>query len=288
MAVSRVVLLTGSGGFVGRAVLRCADEFENLIMAPLARGSAAEEVLDTCRNYPDAQISLLNLAWPSLEKYSSAMIENVADDQEWRAYEEWVSSLVAVAAQEKIRFFQIGSGIEPFGLSDPPSVSGPYVDYAHRKNEIWRTVEASLPELSWRLRLHFLFGEGESNHRFVPTAIRASQAGRPMIVGSPERLRCWLDIDDAARGLLMAVLQTRPDNWDICGVNPVSFGELLTLIGELTGKGVEIAESECVVADAGCPVAVPTNVAPFMAHDVGSLYNLKNRLVNYAQTLSRT
>ena len=98
----------------------------------------------------------------------------------------------------------------------------------------------------------------------------------------------WLDIDDAARGLLMAVLQAQPDNWDICGASPVSFGELLTLIGDLTGKGVEIAASECVVADADCLVAEPTNVAPFMAHDVGSLQNLKNRLLNYAQMLSKT
>jgi nucleoside-diphosphate-sugar epimerase len=284
--VKKVVLLTGSSGFVGQAVLRQADEFEELTMMPLMRGDAAAQVLNARRNYRDAQVSLLNLSWPSMRNYSASVGEENDVDREWQSYERWLSALIDAAAQASIRFFQVGSGIEPYAMNESPSVADPYLTYARRKEEIWRKVQAAMPETCWRLRLHFLFGVGESSHRVVPDAIRACLTGESMTVGAPERRRCWLDVDDVARGLLTAVLSAEPENWDICGSAPISFSELFGLIGEATGKAANIEASERAVADAACLLVEPRKPAPFLSQSIGEPDDLRSRLIDYARDLS--
>ena len=283
--MKKVVLLTGSSGFVGQAVLRQADEFEELTVMPLMRGDAVAQVLNARRNYRDAQVSLLNLSWPSMKNYSASVGEENDIDREWQSYERWLSALIDTAAQANIRFFQVGSGIEPYAMNESPSVADPYLTYARRKDKIWRKVQAAMPETSWRLRLHFLFGVGESSHRVVPDAIRACLTGESITVGAPERRRCWLDVDDVARGLLTAVLSAEPENWDICGSAPISFSELLGLIGEVTGKAAIIEVSERAVADAACLLVEPRMPAPFLPQGSGEPDDLRSRLIDYARDL---
>lgn len=284
--VEKIVLLTGSGGFVGKAVLRCAVAAAELLVKPIARGEAAAQILAAPRAYPGAQISVLNLAWPSMQQYSASSREHGGDDDAWGIYTTWLSSLIDAAAQAKVRFFQIGSGIEPYALGKAHSIGEPYLTYARRKNEIWRQVEKALPDASWRLRLHFLFGPDEAAHRFIPAAIRAFKTGGSLTIGAPERQRCWLHVDDAARGLLAAVASDAPESWDICGSMPVSFADLLALIREATGGAAHFEPPARDIADAACLVAAPTKLAPFMPDGVGGLDNLRKRLKSYTQELA--
>ena len=283
--MEKIVLLAGSGGFVGKAVL-CCTAHEALLVKPLARNKAAMQILAARSEYPSAQISLLNLAWPSLQQYSASLGEQSGKDQDWQSYKGWLSTVIEAAVQSNVRFFQIGSGIEPYALAEAPVIGEPYLGYARRKDEIWRQVGAALPVASWRLRLHFLFGSGEAAHRFIPSAIRAYQTGETLTIGATARRRCWLHVDDAARGLLTAASMAKPENWDICGAMPVSFAELLTLIGEVTGGAADIEAPGRDVADASCLVVAPTRLAPFMPDGVGELDNLRKRLKNYAQSLA--
>jgi len=284
--VKKIALLTGSSGFVGKAVLRSADLAEEPMVRSLARGSAAAQMQAFRRKYPDAQISLLNLAWPSLQNYSASLGEQSGNDEEWQCYKAWVSSLIDAAAEADIRFFQIGSGIEPYVLSEAPTIGEPYLGYARRKEEVWRLIEAALPDASWRLRLHFLFGPGEAAHRFIPAAIRAYKTGGSLTIGAPERRRCWLHVDDAARGLLAAVASDAPECWDICGATPVSFAELLVLIAEVTGGAARFETPVRDIADAACLVAAPSKLAPFMPDGVGGQDDLRKRLRDYAQGIA--
>ncbi len=284
--MKKIVLLTGSGGFVGKAVLRCAGAFDDLAATLLQRGEAAPQIRAARQENPDAQISLLNLAWPSLQQYSASLGKQSESGEEWPSYKAWLSSLIDVASTENIRFFQIGSGIEPYALGGEATVGEPYLGYARRKDEIWRQVNEALPDASWRLRLHFLFGPGEAAHRFIPAAIRAFRTSTALTIGAPERRRCWLHVDDAARGLLSAVSSDSPESWDICGDKPISFAEMLALIGEATGGNAKIEEPEQAIADAACLVVAPTTVAPFMPRGVGALDNLRERLKEYALALA--
>ena len=284
--MKKIVLLTGSGGFVGSAVLRRADEFGDLLIRPLKRSWAAKQVKAARREYPAAQISLLNLAWPSMTQYSASRGEPEGDDLEWRAFRAWLSGLIEAAAQTDARFFHIGSGIEPFALGKTPVIGEPYLGYARRKDQIWRQVKTALPGASWRLRLHFLFGPGEAAHRFIPAAIRAFRNNASLEMGAPDRRRCWMHVDDAARGLVMAASETNPENWDICAASPVSFDQLLALIEEVTGGVAEIRAPERDIADADCLVAAPTKLAPFLPVGVGEVDDLRKRLKDYAQALA--
>ena len=284
--MEKILLLTGSGGFVGKAVRRCADRAAELLVKPMARGEAAAKILAAPRAYPGSQISVLNLAWPSMQQYSASSREQAGNDEEWRSYTAWLSSLIDAAARAKVRFFQIGSGIEPYALGNEQIIGEPYLTYARRKNEIWRQVEKALPGASWRLRLHFLFGPDEAAHRFIPAAIRAFKTGGSLTIGASERQRCWLHVDDAARALLAAVASNAPESWDICGAKPISFADLLALIGEVTGGAAHFETPAFDIADAACLVAAPTKLAPFMPVGVGEPDNLRKRLRSYAQELA--
>ncbi len=284
--VEKIVLLTGSDGFVGKAVLRCADAAVELLVSPLAREEAAPQILAAARAHPGAQISVLNLAWPSMRQFSASLSGQRGNIHQWRTYKTWLSSLLEAAAQAKVRFFQIGSGIEPYALGEAQIIGEPYLSYARHKDEIWRQVEKALPDASWRLRLHFLFGPDEAPHRLFPAAIHAFKTGGSLTIGGLERRRCWLHVDDAARGLLAAAASDAPESWDICGSMPVSFAELLTLIGEATDGAARIESPARDIADAACLVAAPTKLAPFMPDGVGGLDNLRERLRAYAQELA--
>ena len=283
--MKKVVLLTGAGGFVGQAVLSCAAGFEDIVIAPLERSDAAAQVREMRCENRDAQISLLNLSWPSLSRSSASLVGESENEDEWLIYERWLTELIHTAAHEGVRYFQVGSGIEPYASTNPPTVANPYLQYARRKIAIWEQVQAALPEESWRLRLHFLFGIGELSHRVIPTAIRACATGKALSIGAPERRRCWLDVKDVALGLTEALRHTMPENWDICGSTPISFLELFSLIGEATGQDAKIEVSKHAVADAECPLVEPVNPAPFIPESAGEPDGLRARLIDYVHVL---
>lgn len=284
--MNKVVLVTGASGFVGQSVLRQANHFPDLTIVPLIRDIASRQVRNARRKSRDADISLLNLAWPSLQNCSATAAASQDTEDEWPAYERWLYEIIDTAAEFDIRFFQIGSGIERYARTEPPAITDPYLTYARKKEIIWRRVQSTMPATSWRLLLHFLFGVGESSRRIVPSAILACLSGAAMTVGSPARRRCWLDIDDAARGLLAAASSRLPENWDICCSNAISFDELFTLIGEATGRPANISASDAVVADANCPLVAPRNPAPFIRTGAGDPDDLRSRLIEYAQFLA--
>jgi nucleoside-diphosphate-sugar epimerase len=285
--VNKVVLVTGSSGFVGQSVLRQTDKFRELTIVPLQREIAAERVRNIRREFDAADISLLNLAWPSMKNVSSTAGGNNDTEDEWPSYKRWMFNVIDAAAEADVRFFQIGSGIERYAETEPPLITDPYFTYAYRKAEIWNRVQATMPSTSWRLLLHFLFGAGESLQRVVPAAILACLTGEAMSVGAPARRRCWLDIDDATHGLLTATQQADAENWDICRFAPVSFDELFTLIGEATGKVPKIEASDRAVADSNCPLVEPRNPAPFLREGAGESDDLRQRLIDYARLLDR-
>ena len=268
---------------MGNAVLRCGGE--GYCVEPLERERVAQQIKAVRDQNPTAQISVINLAWPSLSRYSASSGQSGQDDAEWRAFRLWMESLAETAAAEDVRFFQIGSGIEPYALRDEPTVGEPYLSYAKRKDEIWKLVQSKLIEKSWRLRLHFLFGPGEARHRFVPSAILAARSGAALTIGAPERRRCWLHVDAAAAGLLAATTAPSPENWDICGASPVSFSDLIALIEKATGCDVRTVSPQAPTADAGCPVVRPTAIAPFMTSGEGAVDDLSKRIDDYARAL---
>ena len=232
------------------------------------------------------EINVVNLAWPSLGQYSASAQTKTDGADEWRDYCSWVETLAEAAAENRCRFFQIGSGVEAYAEGPAPQIGDPYLTYARRKADIWKRVCERMPDAAWRLRLHFLFGPGEAAHRFVPSAIKAARNGETFRLGAPTRQRHWLHIDDAAHGMMQAITATDPDNWDICGRAPVSFGDLASLAGAAVGKALNLEQDDGNLPDATLAHLAPSNLAPFMPDGIGEQDNLRSRLKEYAGTLS--
>lgn len=280
-----MLLLTGSGGFIGRAVMTRAGLRDDAKTVPLARDDAARAIAEARAAQPAADISLLNLAWPSLKRYAAKSGDPGEDDAEWREFASWTDGIARAAAAHHVRFFQAGSGVEPYAVQEPPALGEPYLTYGRRKDALWRRI-ASIPALqAHRLRIHFIFGPGEAPGRLVPAAIRASRARAPFEIGALERRRCWLHIDDLADGLIEAAFAPAPENWDIAGPDPLSFADLIEMIAAAAGGAATPIPPKTAPADAACPEVAPENVAPFMRQGPGSLENLQSRLHDYAASL---
>ena len=277
--------MTGCSGFVASAVSRCVGEFDDIELVHLVRETAAAQIRHESQQAGTARCSLLHLAWPSLQQVSASGERKRRNESEWDQYKKWVRTLVSTCAESDVRFFQVSSGIERYGLTEPPSIEDPYLAYAKSKNEIWRIVKTELPTNSWCLRLHFLFGVGEARQRFVPAAIDAAYSGLRLELGSPGRRRSWLDIHDAARGLLTAVSHDTPEDWDICSDELISFSELLEVIGEETGRTLLTDNAERAVPDGACLAVEPENLAMFMRQIVKDSSGLRQRLSQYSDYL---
>ncbi len=284
--LNTLLLVSGGNGFIGRAVLSQAKQSADVDAVALPREGAPAAVAKVREANPGRRIALVNLAWPSLRRYSAEGAGGDDATDEWPAFRDYARALARAAAENDVRFFQVGSGLERYALADPPEIGEPYQTYARRKEEIWRLVSAASEINAWRLRVHFVFGPGEAPGRIVPAAIAACQSGEAFPIGALERRRCWLYVDDLASGLIAAAISDRPENWDICGRTAISFAELCALIEQAVSAPLNTTEITGKIADASCLLIEPEHPAPFLSPDAGAPESLGKRLTEYADFLT--
>ena len=273
-----LVLVAGLGGFVGRRLAHVAAQSAPGRVVPIARTDAVEELIAARRRHPDRTLALLLLSWPGLERTGATTQSPPLGEEAWAAFAEWVAAMAAAAAANRITVWGVGSGIESVTAGSSPEVGEPYLSYGRRKAEILALLRRQ-PGLTvnW-LRLHFLFGPGEAEHRFVPSAIRAAASGTALPLGAPARLRHWLHVDDAARFLLQAIDEDWAGEWDIAGPEPVSFADFCGVIGTAVGAPLQIVPPASPGADAHCPLVPARRLPAFVPPDAGSLAYLLDRL----------
>ncbi len=251
------VLLTGASGFVGRPLLRSlldAGEEVHALSIPgvpvpeeagvrwhqvdlLDSASVSRTLAELC---PER---LVHLAW------------YVAHGSYWSSPENarWVAAsldlLRAFVETGGRRAVLVGScaeyewGMEA-DLDERGSALAPATLYGACKDGLRRVAEAYAGEVGLELawaRLFFLYGPHEQSARLVPAVIRALLVGERVETSAGTQVRDFMHVDDVAAALAALLTSEVLGPVNIASGQAVAVGEILDLIGELTG-GVQLID----------------------------------------------
>lgn len=247
-AAGRLVLVTGSRGFIGREVVR------------LLRSSGADVVelrsrwhdLGELRRRTDGVTDCIHLGWYAEPRdYLSSTEENRASfnaslDLLEALAEAGCRSLVAVGSQAE---YALRDGLlteeDP---TEPWSVYG-----AFKAGFRLVATSSALPStlaVAWA-RLFNVVGPGEHPDRLVPSAARALLGRRPMDLSPGQQVRDYIDVEDVARALVHLHAQRAAGTFNVS-----------------TGQGTSLRVFLCGLAERlGSPELLRFGARDYGAHD---------------------
>jgi nucleoside-diphosphate-sugar epimerase len=253
-AASRLVLLTGATGFVGRQVLRALDELDcriRLVVRDgtqdrLQRTAAIEQVVsspdifaestawwtDVCRNVD----TVIHVAWYA---EPGQYLQSPKNQQCLIG----TMRLAQGSVKAKVRrFVGIGTCFEydlSAGYLSVATALKPSTPYARAKADAFTALSTLLPEngieFAW-CRLFYLFGEGEDSRRLVPYLHVRLQAGKPAELSSGTQIRDFLDVREAGRMIAEAALGSVQGPVNICSGKPITVREIAENVADQYGR----------------------------------------------------
>jgi len=251
---SRLILLTGAAGFVGRQVLQALVERKCRVRAVtrdgkqdrLARSTAVEKVVsspdifaesgswwvDACRGID----TVIHVAWyaePGQYLQSPKNQDCLAG----------TLRLAQGAIDAKVRrFVGIGTCFEydlAAGHLKIDTPLKPTTPYAQAKADVFTALSDLLPrhgiEFLW-CRLFYLYGEGEDERRLVPYLRARLKAGEPAELSSGTQIRDFLDVREAGRMIAEAALGSVRGPVNVCSGTPVTVRALAEQIADEYGR----------------------------------------------------
>lgn len=279
------VLVMGAAGFIGSSFRRQSAAYRELEILVADRGQEVAAVSSLLSQGHAGRLSILNLAWPNMSKYASQRAEVPGIGAEWGAYLNMIEEVARIVSFDtSVRFFGIGSGIERY--ADDGILKEPYASYVQQKRQMRTMLESYFGERLVWLRFHYLFGPHEQRKRFVPAALLACRNGQAIKLSKPERLRHWLHVDDAAAGLVKALLDKDPQDWDLCGPHALTFAELCQAVETVAGRSLHVENDGQISGDSLCRYVQPTAVPDFMLAEAGSFAQITVRFADYNAWLS--
>jgi len=223
-AASRLILLTGATGFVGRQVLRALSERGCRVrpvvrfgkQETLAPNSAIETIVTSFDIFAESA------DWWAQACRGTDTVIHAAWYAEPGRYlqspknQDCLSGTLRLAegaAQAKVRrFVGIGTCFEydlSAGRLSIETPLRPSTPYAQAKVDAFSALSASLPRQNvafvW-CRLFYLYGEGEDTRRFVSYVRDRLQAGEPAELSNGSQIRDFLDVREAARMIVDVAL----------------------------------------------------------------------------------
>jgi dTDP-6-deoxy-L-talose 4-dehydrogenase (NAD+) len=253
-AASRLILLTGATGFVGRQLLRALGE-RGCRVRPVVRSGKQETLapssaIETIVTSSD--IFAESADWWAQVCFGTDTVIHAAWYAEPGRYlqspknEECLSGTLRLAegaAQSKVRrVVGIGTCFEydlDAGRLSIETPLKPSTPYAQAKVDTFNALSASLHRqgiaFAW-CRLFYLCGEGEDGRRLVPFVRARLQAGEPVELSSGTQIRDYLDVYEAAQMVADVALGQQEGPVNICSGRPVTVREVAERIADEFGR----------------------------------------------------
>jgi len=253
-AASRLILLTGAAGFVGRQVLRALGERGCRVRSVVREGKqerfAHDDAIETIVASRD--IFAESAAWWARACGGADTVIHAAWYAESGQYlqspknQECLSGTLRLAegaVQAKVRrFVGIGTCFEydlDAGRLSIKTPLKPSTPYAQAKVDAFNALSVALPRhgvaFAW-CRLFYLYGEGEDSRRLVSYVRARLQAGEPAELSSGSQVRDFLDVREAARMIVDVALGSQEGPVNICSGKPVTVRELAERIADDFGR----------------------------------------------------
>ena len=278
--MTKIVLLTGSTGFVGKQVLRALGEKNILVRLVIRDGSsipsAYSALIDKVITTPDLFAEPVNF-WACACEGVDTIIHAAWYAKPGKYLQspknfdclKGTFDLAQGAVQAGVRrFVGVGTCFE-YDLTDGLLSIGtplkPLTPYAQTKTDVYRGLLKSLStaqvEFAW-CRLFYLYGEGEDDRRLVPFLRKKLSAGEFADLTSGSQIRDFLDVRDAGRMIVEAALSLRQGAINICSGVPITVRQLAEQIADEYGRRdlLRFGARPDNLVDPACVVGVKTEV----------------------------
>jgi nucleoside-diphosphate-sugar epimerase len=88
-------------------------------------------------------------------------------------------------------------------------------------------------QFAWS-RVFYVYGPNEDPRRLVPSAILKLQEGQAFLASPGKQVRDYLHVEDVSRALITILEKQATGIYNVCSSEPITIGELLNTIGQLT------------------------------------------------------
>lgn len=252
--MTRIVLLTGASGFVGRQVykaLLAADVQIRLVLrhgreVPGHEHNRVESVIRTDDLFAESVEwwaeacsgvdTVIHVAWyaePGKYLNSPKNIDCLAGTLNLArgAVAAGVRRLVGIGT-----CFEYELGSEWLTIDTPLR---PVTPYAAAKVSVFMILSQWLPtesvEFAW-CRLFYLYGEGEDSRRLVPHIRAKLEAGEPAELTSGKQIRDFMDVSEAGQQIAEVALGSLVGPTNICSGIPITVRQLAENIADEYGR----------------------------------------------------
>ena len=251
--MSRLVLVTGATGFVGRQVLRALVEggtlirlvvrdtpgqqfdegaIEKVVRTPDVFAESADWWTRTCKGVD----TVVHIAWYAKPgKY----LESPKNIDCLNGTLELAKGAVRASVR---RFVGVGTCAEydlRAGFLEVDTPLRPLTPYAAAKAAAFLALSQWLPrehvEFAW-CRLFYLYGEGEDERRLVPYLHKRLAAGEPVELSAGNQIRDFIDVRSAGDMIAAVAAGTGEGVFNICSGVPITVRQLAERIADEYGR----------------------------------------------------
>ena len=252
--MSRITLLTGATGFVGRQVMRAlGDKGEKVrlvvrdaVLCQPEKLQGVESVVVTPDLFAEDDVwwgevcqgvdTIIHVAWYTEPGKYIQSVKN---------FDCLIGTLQMAkgAASAKVRrFVGVGTCVEYELITDVLSVDTPLkplTPYAGAKAATFMALSQYLPhqgvEFAW-CRLFYLHGEAEDARRLVPYLRTKLAIGKPVKLSSGNQIRDFLDVREAGKLISETALGHLQGPVNICSGIPITVRQLAEQIADEYGR----------------------------------------------------
>jgi len=274
---SRVILITGATGFVGRRVL-AALELADVRIKIVVRNKQLSFFSDKVELIETDDLFAESVSWWTSVCANVDTIIHVAWYAEPGKYLQSPINLICLqgtinmaqgAAQAGVRrFVGIGTCFEyelTGGVLSVQTPLNPLTLYAAAKVSAYYALfnyfSLSRIEFAW-CRLFYLYGEGEDTRRLVPYIRERLQHDDEVELTSGKQIRDFMDVEEAGKMISHVALGSAQGPVNICSGEPISVRQLAEKIADEYGKRslLRFGVREDNIVDPPCVVGVKTEL----------------------------